>query len=383
MRIRFVVPLVVLCALVAALFSCTAEGGSIYKTIENEQKASVSTLEQTLTIFDILKTGDTQFPYMVAAGAVYKGTVPDSNNVIGWPIQSKDPIAVSPPVGGALCLAMVNYAGAIYGGFFVDGPGMGLYKATSGPNFSFRPSDGAVAVADSLVAGQQITLLQVEPVNNILFAVTATIGPGTSGFTYDLVYSSNGTTFNPTNLTGLTNKITGVGFFGGAYYVTAGPTLYTGATPTTLTGSSTFGGFTVDSSDELRGVTVDSGYILIPASSGDVYYNNGVSWAKTGTSDTVNGRQVGFLTVSARVGAAGPGDVFLIGADGAGYYTLTTLDNTVTKFSDVTVTGLYAGAVRKILVDGSTVFMGTAGTGLWRAIFDPALGQVNSAWVHE
>ena len=380
MRIRFVVPLVALCVLVAALFSCTAEGGSIYKTIENEQKVSVSTLEQTLTIFDILKTGDIQFPYMVAAGAVYKGTVPDSNNVIGWPIQSKDPIAVSPPVGGALCLAMVNYAGAIYGGFFVDGPGMGLYKSTSGPNFSFRPSDGATYYADPLVAGKQITLLQVA--GGQLFMVTAAIASGTSGFTYDLLVF-DGTNFSPTGLAGLTDKITGVGLSAGTYYVTAGPFLYTGGSLATLTGSRVMGPFTVDTSVELRGVTVDSGYILIPASSGDVYYNNGVSWAKTGTSDTVNGRQVGFLTVSARVGAAGPGDVFLIGADGAGYYTLTTLDNTVTKFSDVTVTGLYAGAVRKILVDGSTVFMGTDGTGLWRAIFDPALGQVNSAWVHE
>jgi hypothetical protein len=47
------------------------------------------------------------------------------------------------------------------------------------------------------------------------------------------------------------------------------------------------------------------------------------------------------------------------------------------------VTGLYAGAVRKILVNGSTVLMGTAGTGLWRATFDPALGEVNSTWIHE
>lgn len=389
MKPRSALRLITALALIAALFSCTAEGGSIYATIEKEQKINVSTLEQLLTILDIVKTADGQFPYLAAAGAVYKGTLPDANNEIGWPIQGKDPIAVSPPASGALCLALANYGGAIYGAFFADGPGMGLYKSAPGPNFSFSVANGAVAAADPLVAGKQITLLQFEPVNNILFAVVATLGSDTSGFKYDLVYSTDGVNFTATNLVGLPDKITGVGFINLNYYVTSGSTLYSGLGPGSLAATGVLG--TIASGDELRGITVDPavpfapGYILIPSSFGDVYYStDGVTWIKTGTSDTVNGHQVAFLTVSARVGHNGPGaDFFVIGADGAGYYTLNVALNRVDRFSDVTVTGLYAGSVRKILVDGSTVFMGTAGTGLWRATFDPALGQVNSTWIHE
>jgi hypothetical protein len=390
MKTRLVLPAIVALALVAVLFSCTADGGSIYATIEHEQKINISTLEQLLTILDIVKTPDGQFPYLVAAGAVYRGTAPDVKNEIGWPTQGKDPIAVSPPASGALCQALANFSGNIYGAFFADGPGMGLYKSVPGPNFSFRVADGATAVGDPLVAGKQITLLQVA--GGRLFAVVATNGSGSTGFTYDLVSSPDGTNFAATNLTGLTEQITGIGFLGApsnTYYVTSGTTLYTGAALGSLTGSSTIGTFPIKSDDELRGVTVDAvaGYILIPSKNGDVYYsaqNPAVAWFKGGTTDALNGRQVGFLTVSARVGNNGPGvDFFLIGADGAGYYTLDVANNRVDRFSDVTVTGLYTGAVRKMLVDGSTVFMGTAGTGLWRATFDPALGQVNSTWIHE
>jgi hypothetical protein len=145
-------------------------------------------------------------------------------------------------------------------------------------------------------------------------------------------------------------------------------------------------GFTLANGEELRGVTVDGSYIFIPSSNGAVYYYNGTTWARATTTDEVNGRLVGFLTVSTHVDTAGSGVIYLVGADGLGFYTLNVTNNILTKFSDVTVTGLYAGAVRRMLVDqtqNNTVFMGTAGTGLWRATFDPATGAVNSTWIHE
>jgi hypothetical protein len=283
-----------------------------------------------------------------------------------------------------LCTALTYFQAGVYGAFFSsDESTMGLYKAAAAPSYSFAVASGATAIADPLVAGKQISLLLADATN--LYAVVARIS--SSSFVFDLVYSADGSTFTATNLTGLTKQITGAASFAGKWWVTAGPTLYSGAALNALTGSNAIGAFAIDSGDELRGVTVDSGYILIPTSRGDVYYStDGTSWVKAGTSDSVNGRQVGFLTVSARVGVSGPGDVFLVGADGAGYYTLDVANGTVDRFSDVTVTGLYAGAVRKILVDpaqSNTVFMGTAGTGLWRATFDPATGQVNSTWIHE
>ena len=94
--------------------------------------------------------------------------------------------------------------------------------------------------------------------------------------------------------------------------------------------------------------------------------------------------------MSAHTDSTGLGIIFLVGADGAGFYTLNVTNGNLERFSDVTVTGLYTGAVRRILVDPSpaqnyTVFMGTAGTGLWRANFDPATGEVSpsSTWIHE
>lgn len=392
MKPRSAFLLIITLALIGALSACTADGGSIYATIETEQKINVSTLSQTITVLDLVNTFSAPFRYLVAAGAVYKGRVPNTDNEIGWPKVGADPIAVSPPAEGALCLALTYFDNGVpaqtgvYGAFFTsDGSTMGLYKSVGALSYSFAVADGATAIADPLVAGKQICLLQVA--NNTLFAVVATPA-GTSGFTFELDYSTDGSNFFATNLKNLTNPITGVGFFGGNYYVTSGPKLYSdsGAGLNSLTGSSTIGSFPISSGDELRGVTVDdtANYILIPSGNGAVYYYDGVtSWARARTGDNLNGRQVGFLTVSTRAGNVGLGkDIFLVGADGAGYYTLNTGNGNLSRFSDVTVTGLYAGAVRRILVDGSTVFMGAAGTGLWRATFDPA-GEVNSTWIHE
>jgi len=378
MKPRSAFLLIITLALIGALSACTADGGSIYATIETEQKINVSTLSQTITVLDLVNTFSTPFRYLVAAGAVYKGRVPNTDNEIGWPTPKKDPVAVSPPAKGALCLALTKFGSDFYGAFFTsDGSTMGLYKSVGAPGYSF-----AVApIADPLVAGKQICLLQVA--NNTLFAVVAT-SDGTSGFTFELVYSTDGSSFTATNLTNVKDLITGVGFFAGNYYITAGSTLYSDS-GAGLNSLAPITAFSIDSGDELRGITVDdvAGYILIPSSNGDVYWStNGTAWPKAGTSDEINGHQVAFLTVSTRVGVPASGDVFLVGADGAGYYTLNTGNGDLSRFSDVTVTGLYAGAVRRILVDGSTVFMGAAGTGLWRATFDPA-GEVNSTWIHE
>lgn len=214
MKLRPVFRFTVALALVAALFSCTAQGGSIYAIIETAQKTYVATLDQTLTVLDIVKTADLQFPYLVAAGAVFKGTFGDANNNIGWPNVGGSPIPVAPPVGGALCTALTYFTAALpvnsglFGAFFTsNGTTQGLYKSVAGPGYSFSVAGGATSVA--AMANKQITLLQVA--NSNLCAVVATPGTGTTGFTYELDYSTDGTNFL-TGLTGLTTQITGVGF---------------------------------------------------------------------------------------------------------------------------------------------------------------------------
>ena len=384
MKSRSAIRLAVTLALGALLFSCTAQGGSIYAIIETAKKTYVSTLDTTLTVLDLVNTGSTTLPYFVAAGAVYNGTPPNLNNVIGWPNYGANPIPVSPPVSGALCTALVFYNTTLYGAFFTsNGSTMGLYQSPpTNPSFS-------TPVADSHVAGKQITLLQVA--NGNLCAVVATPSSGTSGFTYELDYSTNGISFSlATGLTGLTTPITGVGFQGGTYYVTTGSALYSGGALGTLSAGTISGpDFSLANGEVLNGVTVDNGYVFIPSSNGAVYYYNGSAWNKASTSDSINSRSIIFLTVSTNIDTSAPpgtGVIYIAGADGAGFYYLNLSNNSLARFSDVTVTGLYAGAVRRVLVDpvqNNTVFLGTAGTGLWRANFDPSTGAVISTWIQE
>ena len=376
-------------ALIAALYACTANGGSIYATIETEKKINVSTLDQYLTIIDLANVPAAPLPYFVAAGAVYNGTVADASNNIGWPTFGGTPGVVAPPVSGALCAALTYFNATLpantglYGGFFTsDGSVVGLYRsAAASPSFS---------TAIAAMAGKQIALLAADPNDpaKYLFASVANLGSGTTGFTYELDYSADG--FASTTSVALTGqpKITGVAYFpvNSTYYVTSGSVLYAGLTPGSLSPTSI-----PNNGEQLQGATVDpvSNYILIPSNNGAVYYSqNGTAWARASTSDQINGYTVSLLNVSAQVGNNGPGPVYLVGADGLGFYTLNVQNNTLSRFSDVTVTGLYAGAVRRILVDpihNNLVFMGTAGTGLWRANFDPATGLVapGSSWIHE
>ena len=79
------------------------------------------------------------------------------------------------------------------------------------------------------------------------------------------------------------------------------------------------------------------------------------------------------------------GNVYLVGADGWGYYYLNVAAAHFTRFNDSTIL-LYSAAVRRILVDlvgrDNSVFMGTAGGGLWRASFNNGAPDANG-WIHE
>ena len=405
MKARLLSGFAVLSALLGILFSCSANGGSIYATIEAEKKTAVSLLPQNITIIDLVKTGG-PLPYFVAAGAVYNGSLPDAVDVVGWPVQNQAPIAIVPPASGALCEALVAFGAVpplpLFGGFYTsNGSIMGLYKSATSP-YSFQ---GASAIGSpGPFTGKQITFLQTTSgAPPYLFAVAATASP--AGYTYELYYSTDGSIFLlATGMTGLAKPITGVAYFNNNYFVTCGGTLYVTTTPNDINTLSSIGSIDFNtvagSTDDLRGVTADGTYILIPAKSGNVYYStDGIStWGSVPTNDQVNQAVVGFLNVSAQVGlkpaltlpvTPNPVYTYLVGSDGLGYYYLTlTLGGTptLTRYSDVTVTGLYAGSVRRILVDlpnGNTVLMGNNATGLWRATFNSTTGAVSSSWVHE
>jgi hypothetical protein len=368
---------ILIMASVALLWSCTQDGGTIYKTIESEKKVTDSTLPKTLTVHEMLTTGIGN-PYFVAAGAIYNGTVLDAAGKIGWPTTDKTAVAVDAPVSGALCNALAYDGAELWGGFFTPGANLGLYRSTS------RSFLSVAAVQDIAIKDKQVTMLQF--VNGKLFVGAATVPVGGTAYVYELDYY-NGTTWSPAPLiSGLAKPINGVAWDGSSYLMVAGSALYTGTSadpPVFDAGTSALSSLTVSASDELRGVfaqTAPSRVII--ASKLGLYVRDAGTWSQA-APDPISGVTVPFLT------AAGPsdagGNIYLAGSDGYGYYYLdwSATPKTLTRFDTSTIS-LYNAAVRRILVDGTTVFMGTSGAGLWRGTFDSS-GKLPAAnaWVHE
>jgi hypothetical protein len=411
-------------ALAGVLFSCTPNGGSIYFAIEGEKKTPTSTLTLTLTIADIVNIpAAATLPYFVAAGAIFNGSLPDPTNTISWPTPGQSPVAIAPPQSGAICQSLASSPnpvdGSLYGGFFSSNVStMGLYHSTVPPTaYTFDLTAGGTQITGNggsvSLAQKQITLLQVAgPVGaQNLFVVAASIPLGGSNYTYELDYSPNPTVPGSwAQVAGIssTAAITGVGYASttNTYFVTADSTsagqtsvLYRSVGGAFPTFTDVTAGVTMQAGDELKGVTVDNATapstVLIPARQGNVYYSldGGNNWLKVTSGDNVNNSVVGFLTVSQNVASASPlAPVYLVGSDGNGFYYMSlTPTATLTRFSDLTVTGLYAGSVAHILVDtdagrypsGNMVLFGTKGAGLWRNSFDRGTGQLNSTWVNE
>jgi hypothetical protein len=366
---------ILIVASVALLWTCTQDGGTIYKTIESEKKVTDSTLPKTLTVHDMLTTGVGN-PYFVAAGAIYNGTTPvlkpDGTTAIGWPTTDKTAVAVDAPVAGALCNALAYDGTELWGGFFTPSTNLGLYRSTS------RSFTGAAAVPDAAVKGKQVTMLHF--VNGKLFVAAATVPVPGGPYVYELDYW-NGTTWSQL-IPGLAKPITGVAWDGSTYLVVAGSALYTGTSadpPVFGAGTSTLGSLTVDASNELRGVFAQPGRVIISSKLG-LYVRDAGTWSLVAPAQ-VSGVTVPFLTATGPSDAGG--NVYLAGTDGYGYFYLDWTAKSIARFDTSTI-ALYNAAVRRILVDGTTVFMGTSGAGLWRGTFD-STGKLPAAnaWVHE
>jgi hypothetical protein len=429
MRTRIAVIFTAALTLTGVLLSCNGTG-AIYSTIEAEKKTPVSTLNQNITVLDLVNTGATglgALPYFVAAGAIYNGTPVDATTgAIGWPNLGQSPVAIPGPSASATCHALVlapNFPtdNSLYGGFFTDdGSIMGLYKSVpNGSTYTFQGGTQVTGGGTVSLTGKQIILLQV--VNSLLFVVAGTANA--TNYTYELdYYDPAGPSWTQVpGMTGLTAPVTGVAHSslgGSTYFVTVQASsttathLFAGPLAALVDVTASLNTATNPNpnptTDDLKGVTVDSlndSYVMIPARLGTVYYSTdkGSTWNHVTTGDQVsNGNTgvIGFLTVSQEVGSTGP--VYLVGSDGNGFYfltmSLTPANVSLVRFSDVTQTGLYQGAVRRIMVDAANnnlVFLGNASTGpgyyagvsegLWRNYFDPVTGQVKSGstWVHE
>lgn len=368
-----------LCAAAFAtlIFSaCEFNGGSIYATIEAAKKTIDSSLAKTLTVQDLVRAPGPS--YYVAAGAIYEGIVPvppvlpsTEGDIIQWVPP------LTPPVAGQVCTSLVFLGGRLWGAFFnPDDSTFGLYRSNATPSF-------AGAIADPLFAGKQIMLLQVTT-DGKLFAVAGAVT--SNPYVFELYYSDDGVTWSPTPLlSGLSSMINGVAWDGTQYWVVGGTTAYTftpGNPPTPIGTFTSLPGINIGSATQLNGVFTDGARIFIPSKNGGVYYSpdRGSTWIQF-EPDSISSNTVGYLTVAGPVDGS---DIYLVGADGYGYYYLSVSGRTLTRFNDSTIL-LYSAAVRRILIDpGISVFMGTAGGGLWRATFPTGTSTPdNNGWIHE
>ena len=365
---NLILPGIVLAAL-GVMVSCS---DAIYSIIENEKKIITSTLPLTVSIFDIANSAPGG-PYYVAAGGVFRGTF-NPDGTIGWyPSDTSRPLN---PSGSPICNAMVYYVptGTLWGGFVNSSGSPALYQSTAGLTF-----DGQSPIINAAIAGKQAIVLQVA--NGHIFMVSTK-----DTLTYELDENANGGVVWTVQKT-ISTPIAGIGWDGTHYWMAAGSVVYSDAADPPAfasAGTSTLGGITIGST--INGVFVDPvnpGRIFFSTKSDGIVYSidGGATWKQI-SRDVIGSVIVSNLCVAGPVDAAK--DKYLVGSDGFGYYTLSVSGIGMSRFGDSTV-ALYAESVPRILVEGANVFVGTNMTGLWRAVFDTALGQLASgqAWVHE
>jgi hypothetical protein len=373
MKARYVVPAMLVLAAVAALTTCT---DAIFAIIETEKKTATSTLPLTITVADIAAPAPVSGgPYYVGAGGVFQGTLGSSETMDWYPSNDSRPLN---PSGTPMCNALAYFAptGTLWGGFITSSGDAGLYQSSSGTTLSFASSTPVAAMA-----GKQIVYIQ--SANGNLFA-----GTTTDVTNYDLEFTPTGAWASPTLLTGLSEPITGVvwDLVNSFYWASEGKNLY--RSPAVLTTSS----FVLqtalpglDSEDLINGLFADSGRVFVATKKSGIYYttNSGGSWHNI-PADEISSVTVSYLCVAGPADSLGPKDLYLVGSDGYGYYTLSISTGNFDRFDDSTVT-LHSHSVRRILVDGPDVFMGTNANGFWHAKFDEVTGDLaaGQSWNHE
>jgi len=373
MKARYLTFLGLFSVALAALTSCS---DAIFATIETERKTATNSLSLTLSIFDIAVP--VPGTYCVAAGGVFQGIYTLANGVAWTPNINDNSRPYNP--SGAVCNAMSLFGGVLYGGFVTSSGSPSLYQSDG--TYSFGSGRGTL-ITSTAAPGEQVTLLRSAGpvVTPYLFMGGAT---GTTGLTFELDYSSNGTAWAATNLTGLPYPISGVGWDGTNYWAASQANVYTSPIPTANFVAAPTN--PVPSNDTVKGVFADSanGRVFLATKLNGIWWsqNSGATW------NHISPDQQGSVTVS-YLCVAGPvdsgNDKYLVGSDGYGYYTLSISGNNISRFGDSTIL-LYTSSVSRIAWDStnSNVLMGTNANGLWRGVFDStgalASGQ---SWTHE
>jgi hypothetical protein len=367
MKARHLIPAGLLIAAAVSLTTCT---DGIFSIIEKEQKVITSTLPLTINIYDIANFAPGG-PYYLAAGAVYRGTLNGDGSITWLPDDDSRPL--NPP-DDPMCIAMAAYGGELWGSFITSG---GTLFTSSAQSF-----DGQTAVSGASTDGRQTGPLQVA--NGRLFVLSTA---DTSSYRLD---SWNGAAWTQ-GTSSYSSPVVGIGWDGTAYWMATKDLVYRDAAldPPTFAaaGTATLGGYSIGS--DIKGIYVDpvnAGRIFVTTESDGVLFtlNGGGTWRQV-DPDTSGNTTVSYLCVAGPVNPGGANNLYLVGSDGFGYYTLSTSGSgDLSRFDDSTIS-LFGHSVAKILVDGANVFMGTHANGLWRATFNTVTGDLASgeSWIHE
>jgi hypothetical protein len=383
----FVVAAAMLAVLVA-LSGCTAGGGAIFATIEQEEPPNVSNLPDTATVTNVLVLragGATGF--LAVARTVFIGlptTAADFSNLT-W-------TAVAHLIGGgaaeAVCNQAVLVSGAtpaddrIYGVLTVTTSGVdtsGLYVSTTGS--AFTPGDPEldwsplVPAAAGFDGGSPEGILLVNGEIFVTVRTTALLG-------YAL-YHYDATANTATCLVAYAPvPISDGAFHDAAYWFIGGTSIYSRAD---LSGP--FGPY----SD--AAITTGAAYSGIHASGTDLHLSTqggklfvhaaGGAWTAsaelTYPSDDNPLWFTDFVSAGASVyvGSAGRG-FFVLDADGL--LTSTTLE--AARLPDRTFSELYSGTILGFayVSDGDVFFVRTVGTGLWHQVIGDEFPQKGWVW---
>ena len=364
-RKRFAVVLVAATALVWA--SCDNFAG-IYYTVATEEETVDNTLENDLSVTDLVVDATNNY-YFAAAGLVFAR--PTGAGSDEWAAITSD---FSDGKSGGLVTALGSDTTNLYAGFVFDDDSAGLYTTT----LAAIDTSSGVSITWTPVGTVTDQVVRIMFVDSTLFITTATPDGGDGPFTYDTWAGF----VQIAGLTGTDNPVTSITHDGARFWATAGPTVYsdgstndaTAIAEVALTGPSSifgYGGIVYDSTAATLYLSNRDGRLYSSTDSGA----NWSEWPVDGPL-TVGGDPVAFtepLVADQQV---------LIGTRGDGYYTVTNDildDDNVTRFDEFT-SELYGAAIERFVLDGSVVFACTAGLGLWQA---PVSVDTLGEWVHE
>jgi hypothetical protein len=279
--------------------------------------------------------------YFAAAGMLYTRTTGNWKMIAGPESRALcTNIEIFDPGTGALLLAAYMRA---------DNTGLGLWqRSVSGGSWS-RANGGDLAA--------NVNIGVLKNVSGTLFVSTL------EGSTYHLYYTTQLTfpVFSDTGLTATmaSGPINDVALDGlGNYWVSVGKTLWSGTSPAFI--------FTQDAlsttSGYLKGLYYSSATTTLYLAGFGHFYKkiDGGGWTASSrvTDDDNNNIQ---FTCFAELSALFGGDIYA-GTKLNGYYFTDTLK----RAPHETITALYDGGILSMLFDGSSLFLGTYGSGLWR-----------------